>query len=91
MIVFDSKTGNVKRFIKKLGMPAVQITPDLVMEQPFILITYTSGFGQVQKLHSHFYKPIIHSYKELLVVVTATGVNTSQLQEELFQSNITYR
>ncbi|PFP65175.1 class Ib ribonucleoside-diphosphate reductase assembly flavoprotein NrdI [Bacillus cereus] len=54
MIVFDSKTGNVKRFIKKLGIPAVQITPDLVMEQPFILITYTSGFGQVPETTQSF-------------------------------------
>ncbi|MES9681757.1 class Ib ribonucleoside-diphosphate reductase assembly flavoprotein NrdI [Gottfriedia acidiceleris] len=56
MIVFDSRTGNVKRFIKKLGVPAVQITPDMVMEQPFILVTFTTGNGQVPETTDSFLK-----------------------------------
>ncbi|WP_028399345.1 class Ib ribonucleoside-diphosphate reductase assembly flavoprotein NrdI [Ectobacillus panaciterrae] len=46
-IVYDSMTGNVKRFIHKLGMPAMQIREDLVMDEEFILVTYTTGFGNV--------------------------------------------
>lgn len=47
LIVYDSKTGNVKRFVSKLHFPCVQIKEGLVINQPFILITYTTGFGQV--------------------------------------------
>ncbi|GIP32257.1 class Ib ribonucleoside-diphosphate reductase assembly flavoprotein NrdI [Paenibacillus sp. J2TS4] len=46
LIVFDSKTGNVKRFVSKLGRECVQITDGLTVDQPFILITFTTGVGQ---------------------------------------------
>ncbi|CAM3551485.1 MULTISPECIES: class Ib ribonucleoside-diphosphate reductase assembly flavoprotein NrdI [Brevibacillus] len=49
ILAFDSKTGNVRRFVNKLNldMPTVQIQEDLLLEEPFILVTYTTGFGQV--------------------------------------------
>lgn len=47
LVAYDSMTGNVKRFIHKLNMPAVQIDEDLVIDEDFILITYTTGFGNV--------------------------------------------
>ncbi|MFC5528277.1 class Ib ribonucleoside-diphosphate reductase assembly flavoprotein NrdI [Cohnella yongneupensis] len=46
LIAYDSRTGNVRRFVKKLGLPAVQIEADMKLDQPFILVTYTTGFGQ---------------------------------------------
>ena len=47
IIVYDSKTGNVERFIKKLSsdIRTVKITEGLRVTEPFILITYTTGFG----------------------------------------------
>ncbi|MDG4658403.1 class Ib ribonucleoside-diphosphate reductase assembly flavoprotein NrdI [Ectobacillus antri] len=53
-IVYDSMTGNVKRFIHKLGMPAMQIRDDLVMDEEFILVTYTTGFGNVPERVDRF-------------------------------------
>ncbi|WP_054955373.1 class Ib ribonucleoside-diphosphate reductase assembly flavoprotein NrdI [Paenibacillus dakarensis] len=53
-IVFDSKTGNVKRFVQKLGMECDQIKPDLQIDEPFILITYTTGFGQAPQATKNF-------------------------------------
>ncbi|EST52336.1 ribonucleotide reductase [Brevibacillus panacihumi W25] len=49
MIAYDSRTGNVQRFVDKLNdrLPSVQIQPDLRVDKPFVLITYTTGFGQV--------------------------------------------
>lgn len=49
MIAYDSRTGNVQRFVRKLGSAyrSVQIQPDLQLDEPFLLITYTTGFGQV--------------------------------------------
>lgn len=46
LIVYDSKTGNVKRFVGKLHVPAVPLETDMTIEEPFVLVTYTTGFGQ---------------------------------------------
>lgn len=40
-------TGNVQRFVDKLGMEAIKIRPDLLVEQPYVLITYTTGIGEI--------------------------------------------
>ncbi|MBR2568749.1 MAG: class Ib ribonucleoside-diphosphate reductase assembly flavoprotein NrdI [Paenibacillus sp.] len=53
-IIFDSKTGNVKRFVGKLDMECTQITPELEIEEPYILITYTTGFGQTPQMTKDF-------------------------------------
>lgn len=50
LIVFDSKTGNIRRFIDALGLKAVEINPQLIeqpINEPFVLVTYTTGFGNV--------------------------------------------
>ena len=54
MILFDSRTGNVKRFIEKMGLPAKPIHSALVIEEPFVLITYTTGFGEVPETTMEF-------------------------------------
>lgn len=47
LILFDSLTGNVGRFIKKLPVPATPIQPDMKIQEPFLLITYTTGLGKI--------------------------------------------
>ncbi len=47
LIVYGSYSGNVRRFVKKTGLRAVEITNDLTVNEPFILVTYTTGFGSV--------------------------------------------
>lgn len=54
LIAFDSKTGNVKRFIGKLKLPAVQISENMTVDEPFVLVTYTTGFGQVPQRVASF-------------------------------------
>ncbi|ANF95812.1 MULTISPECIES: class Ib ribonucleoside-diphosphate reductase assembly flavoprotein NrdI [Paenibacillus] len=57
LIAYDSKTGNVKRFIGKLknaSVQAVQIEEALQLNEPFVLVTYTTGFGQVPEKVTHF-------------------------------------
>ncbi|UFJ40757.1 class Ib ribonucleoside-diphosphate reductase assembly flavoprotein NrdI [Brevibacillus humidisoli] len=46
-IVYDSKTGNVRRFVQKLTMKSAQIDEALTLEKPFVLVTYTTGYGEV--------------------------------------------
>jgi len=47
LIAYDSKTGNVRRFVEKLKLPSIQIEESMDIDQPFVLVTYTTGFGQV--------------------------------------------
>jgi protein involved in ribonucleotide reduction len=47
LVVFDSKTGNVNRFIQALDIEAIKISDSLIVDEPYILVTYTTGFGLV--------------------------------------------
>jgi protein involved in ribonucleotide reduction len=47
VIVYSSMTGNVKRFVNKVKLPSIQIQDGLKVEEPFVLITYTTGFGNI--------------------------------------------
>lgn len=49
LITYDSRTGNVRRFVHKLDAECVQINEELLVDEPFLLVTYTTGFGQVPK------------------------------------------
>lgn len=51
IITYESKTGNVRRFVKalqhKLDIEATELTDDTIINQEFIHITYTIGFWEV--------------------------------------------
>ncbi len=51
LVYFSSVSGNTARFIEKLGMPAVRIPihagePQVVVDEPYVLVTPTYGGGQ---------------------------------------------
>ncbi|GAA3404441.1 class Ib ribonucleoside-diphosphate reductase assembly flavoprotein NrdI [Paenibacillus hodogayensis] len=69
LIVYDSKTGNVRRFVGKLNMPVVPIESDMTIDEPFVLVTYTTGFGQAPEKTLSFLK---RNYAKL-VGVSASG------------------
>lgn len=46
LIVYHSQTGNVRRFVEKLPLPSVAMDESATMEEPFVLVTNTTGFGQ---------------------------------------------
>jgi len=48
-VYYASMTGNVRRFVGKIGVEAIDITSDAIPKEPFVLITYTFGFGEVPK------------------------------------------
>ncbi|MNY85711.1 ribonucleotide reductase stimulatory protein [compost metagenome] len=54
IIAYDSKTGNVQRFVSKLDMPSIQIENNMIMVEPFVMVTYTTGFGKVPPLTKQF-------------------------------------
>ena len=54
LVVYDSLTGNVDRFTRRLNMKRARITKGLIVEEPYILVTYTIGFGDVPESVSDF-------------------------------------
>ncbi|MGY3839027.1 class Ib ribonucleoside-diphosphate reductase assembly flavoprotein NrdI [Bacillus atrophaeus] len=58
IITYESKTGNVRRFVKalqnKLDIETIEITDDTIIKQEFIHITYTIGFGEVPERTLNF-------------------------------------
>lgn len=69
LIVYDSLTGNVQRFVNKLGMKGIKITPDLIVDEPYVLITYTIGFGNVPESTESF----LQRNHELMIGVCSSG------------------
>ncbi|PLS07802.1 class Ib ribonucleoside-diphosphate reductase assembly flavoprotein NrdI [Bacillus halotolerans] len=57
-MTYESKTGNVRRFVKALqqefDVEAIEITDDTIINQEFIHITYTIGFGEVPERTLNF-------------------------------------
>lgn len=53
-VIYDSKTGNVERFVKKLPFPCFSVKEVDKLDEPFILITFTTGFGQVPSTSFNF-------------------------------------
>jgi len=56
LLIYDSLTGNVQRFINKLGVRSVKISDGLIVKEPYILVTYTVGFGEVPESTANFLK-----------------------------------
>ncbi len=48
-VIYFSKTNNVKKFCQKLELPVRLGTSDYITDEPFILLIYTTGFGEVPK------------------------------------------
>lgn len=72
LIMYDSKTGNVQRFIQKLEMECVRISESIMIDTPYVLITYTTGFGQVPSKVQEFLE---NNYSNLLAVSASGNKN----------------
>ncbi len=54
MIAFASRTGNVRYIVSRLQLPAIEIAEDIKLAKPFLLFTYTDGFGDVPRSVARF-------------------------------------
>ncbi|MFS0781994.1 class Ib ribonucleoside-diphosphate reductase assembly flavoprotein NrdI [Bacillus sp. 1P06AnD] len=55
LLVFDSLTGNVQRFVEKLDYEkTIKITDGMLVDEPYILVTYTFDFGGVPESTAAF-------------------------------------
>ncbi|MED2945533.1 class Ib ribonucleoside-diphosphate reductase assembly flavoprotein NrdI [Bacillus swezeyi] len=73
LVTYESMTGNVRRFVRKLEqkmqIKTMEITEDLKVDEPFIHITYTIKFGQIPEKTQKF----IHNNKDFLYGVCSSG------------------
>ncbi|ATX85275.1 class Ib ribonucleoside-diphosphate reductase assembly flavoprotein NrdI [Bacillus velezensis] len=57
-MTYESKTGNVKRFAqalqRELNLDIIEIADGLIVDEEFIHITYTIGFGEVPERTLNF-------------------------------------
>lgn len=72
MIVFASRTGNVRSIVEKLGLPSVEIHNSLIMNKPFVLFTYTDGLGQVPLVVNDF---MANNHKLCKGVIVSGNIN----------------
>ncbi|MDF2668532.1 MAG: ribonucleotide reductase stimulatory protein [Paenibacillus sp.] len=47
LVVYDSRTGNVEKFVRKLGVKTMRLQDceRIDLSEPFVMVTYTTGFG----------------------------------------------
>ncbi|WP_051373904.1 class Ib ribonucleoside-diphosphate reductase assembly flavoprotein NrdI [Borrelia hispanica] len=70
-MVYASKTGNIGRFISKTGLSNTFriVTGDEIVEEPYVLLTYTIAFGKVP---SEVDKFLEHNF-EFMIGVAGSG------------------
>jgi protein involved in ribonucleotide reduction len=68
-IYYDSLTGNVRRFTERLPFEAESIAEVEEVNSPFILVTYTTGFGNVPPTTAEF----LRKHGDYLIGVASSG------------------
>lgn len=72
-LYYDSKTGNVQRFIDKVtqltGWVSHRIQKDMMIDQPGHLITFTTNFGKIPPITEEF----LQTQHDKLFSVSASG------------------
>lgn len=54
MIVFTSRTGNIRHIVDKLQLPNLELSENLIMNQPYLLLIYTDGLGNIPGIVNSF-------------------------------------
>jgi len=69
IVLYDTLTGNVERFVKKLPCEAHRISDGLVVDEDFVFITYTTGLGKIPDSSRYF----LQSNNKHLIAVAVSG------------------
>lgn len=72
MIVYASRTGNVRYIVSKLGLPSIEITDGLIIEEPYLIFTYTDGLGNTPKKVDQFLQ---NNYENCKGVISSGNTN----------------
>jgi len=69
LIIYDSGTGKVKLFVRKLGLNALFLRNIEKVNEPFVLVTYTAGYGEMPESTERF----LNDNHQFLLAVSASG------------------
>ena len=67
MIAFASRTGNVRYIASKLQAESIEISAELMMDKPYLLITYTDGLGDIPERVERFLEQNVKLCKGVVV------------------------
>lgn len=86
-IIFDSKTGNVQRFVNKIGFQQIRKVDEIDhLDTPFVLVTYTTNFGQVPASTQSFLEKYAHLLLESPRAAIKYGAITLQKRRYHFKT-----
>jgi len=54
MIIYASRTGNVRYIVSRLDLPSIEIVEGLKVNEPYLIFTYTDKLGEVPKMVEDF-------------------------------------
>lgn len=87
-IFYDSRTGNVKRFMSKVekalelrgisDYKIIKIEEDTIVDSPSHLITYTTGFGELPKKTENFLENA-ENHKKIISISSSGNMNWGKL------------
>lgn len=69
MIVYASRTGNVRYIVSKLQAESLELKENLIVDEPYLLLTYTDRLGEVPAKVAKF----LQSNSQLCKGVVASG------------------
>lgn len=67
MIVYASRTGNVRYIVAQLKADSIEVREGLQVDQPFLLITYTDGLGDIPSKVIDFLEVNAHQCKGVVI------------------------
>ena len=67
MIIYASRTGNVRYIVQKLGLPAKDIVDVDKIDAPYLLFTYTDGLGSIPPIVDQFMTANYNQCKGIIV------------------------
>ncbi len=56
MIIYASRTGNVRNVVSKLKGKSMELSEELLLSEPYLLITYTDGLGDIPAKVARFFR-----------------------------------
>ncbi|SFJ65395.1 protein involved in ribonucleotide reduction [Paenibacillus sp. UNC496MF] len=72
LIAYSSFTGKVDKFVRKLGLPILRIQADTSIDEPFVMVTYTCGSGEVPE---HVMRFLVNNRQHLRGVAASGSRN----------------
>lgn len=78
MIIYTSRTGNVRYIVGELNLPNSEIEEGLVVHVPYFLFTYTDGLGETPIKVENFLKDEVNR-SNLRGIIASGNVNFGDL------------